>query len=319
MSVSLFAEESVLIDFALLTGDTDEGENETTLIDFSSKAGTSFTEEEKLAMKTSLALENWEVVLAPSSRSVTNVSLSMCKSAPVNDDAKRYGGETVLGVRVHFPEDPFNSWAFVKPPFEIPGYMRRTELQDDGTLVEDETDRTGSKFENGYGVVKNVGVVKSLSINILGSNFPNGLGVVLKDQTGKENNIFLDYLDFDGWKTITWSNPNYINEVRNRELKKYPLYPNATPLVKLAGLMIYKDSSQIGGDFITYIKDISVVYDKAVLTVDRDIDDEALWGILDERETARRNAEFEKLGRMQVLRYLETKKMHVEEEDNGEE
>jgi len=311
-----FAEESVLIDFSNLTGDIDIGdreENEATLVDFSEKAGTGFTEEEKAAMKTSLKLDNWEVVLASSSRTVINQSLSKTITAPVNDGAKKYSGDNVLGIRIHFPEEPFNSWAIIQPPFEIPAYMRKTEYQLDGTLTEDPDDLLGTKFD-GFGVVKNVGVIKSVSMNVYGSNFPNGLGLILKDQDNNVKDIFMEYLDFDGWKTLTWKNPNYIEEVRNREIRKLPLYPKASPMYKIVGIIVYKDAAQAGGDFITYVKDISMVYDKAVLNLERDIDEEALWGILDKREESRRTAEFSKLGNLQVLRYLEQKKMHIENE-----
>ena len=75
------------------------------------------------------------------------------------------------------------------------------------------------------------------------------------------------------------------------------------------GFVIYKDASQEGGDFITYIKDVKVTYDKAVLDLQRDIDDEDIWGILRERQEARRAAELKRLGNMQVLKYLEKQKM----------
>ncbi len=302
ISVSTFAEESVLIDFSTLVADND-GENEATLIDFSDKAGTSFTEAEKVHMKTSLALSNWDVELASSSKTVVNQKYSIVKPATVREGASRFGGDTVLGVRIHFPEEPFNSWALIKPPFEIPAYEPK-----------DENDMSGSKFNN-YGVVKNVGVLKSVSINVLGKNFPNGFGILLQDQDNNEKNIFIGNLEYDGWKTLTWMNPNYIDDVRNREIKKYPLYPKAAPMLKFIGLIIYKDAAQEGGDIVTYIKDIKLTYDKAVLTLESDVDDEALWGILEERERSRRSAEFERLGNKQVLRYLETQKMHVDEEE----
>ena len=304
---TVFAEEAVLIDFAILTADTDDGQNEATVIDFSDKAGSSFTDEEKLAMKTSLAIENWGVVLASSSRTVENQRYSYTKEAPVKETSRKYAGETIMGVRVHFPDEPYNSWAMVKPPFEIPAYEKK-----------DDADLYGDKF-TGYGVVKNVGVVKSVSVNILGSNFPNGLGIILKDQNNQEQIIFVDYLDFDGWRTLTWENPNYIEEVRNREIQKFPLYPRTAPMRKLIGLVFYKDSTQSGGDFITYVKDITMTYDLAVLTLESDVDHEALWGILDQRETSRRTAEFERLGNIQVLQYLEKKKMHQESAINEEE
>jgi hypothetical protein len=318
-----FADTSVLIDFSKLAADVTikagakaPDQNKATLMDYSEVAGSSFTDEEKAAMKSSLALGNWEVLLASSARSVANQSLSMTREASVKSTAKKIpgtdadiAGKKVLGIRVHFPVESYNSWALVKPPFDIPAYMDKRELQ--GTrLAEPTADEKGQgRMFDGNGVVKNVGVLKSLSLTVYGANFPNGIGVIVADQDGKEQTIFLDYLAFDGWRVLTWQNPNYITEVRNRELRKYPLYPRSTPHLKLVGIIIYRDSMQEGGDFITYVKDISITYDKAVLESDRDINDEALWGILQQRYEARRLAELKRLGGMQVLQYLESLKM----------
>ncbi len=318
----LFADESVLIDFTKLTADTTVGKNTTptensaTLVDFSNVAGATFTDEEKAAMKTSLALGNWDVMLASSSRSVRNQSDTMTRESPISAKAKPFNGEEiankkVLGVRVHFPVESFNSWAIVKPSFDIPAYADKTTLQGDKLVVDAKDAGRGEKF-NGFGVVKNVGVLKSLSITAYGANFPNGLGVVLQDQDGNEQVMFMDYLQFDGWRTLTWNNPNYISEVRNRELRKYPLYPKSTPHVKLMGIIIYRDAAQEGGDFITYVKDIKITYDKAIIETERDINDEVIWNILQQRYEARRMAELKRLGNLQVLRFLEKQKMHVE-------
>jgi hypothetical protein len=292
-----FADTSVLIDFAKLAADVTFGtgkvpnENKATIMDFSEVAGASFTDEERAAMKTSLALGNWEVLLASSARSVANQSLSMTREAAVKSTAKKIpgtdneiAGKKVLGVRVHFPVESFNSWAIVKPPFEIPAYSDKRELQ--GTRLAEPTaeERGMGRMFDGYGIVKNV----------------------------KEQTIFLDYLWFDGWRKLTWQNPNYIADVRNRELRKYPLYPRSTPHLRFVGLIVYRDAMQEGGDFITYVKDVEITYDKAILEVDRDINDEALWNILQQRYEARRLAELKRLGTMQVLQYLERQKMHVD-------
>jgi hypothetical protein len=300
-STPLFADTSTLIDFAVLTADRQDGNNEATLLDFSANVGTTYTEEEKAFMVTSLAIENWEIVLVSSSRSIFNQSRSFTLEAPTKSGATRYDGETLMGIRIHFPVDPYNSNAVVKPPFEIPMYMKA-----------DENDLTGSKYD-GLGVVKNVGVIKSITANIYGLNFPHGFGILLTDQNNVEHSFFMDYLDFEGWKTITWNNPNYVVEVRHRELKRFPLYPKSEPAYKLSGLIFYRDSAAEGGNFVTYIKDIIITYDLAVLKRARDFEDEALWGILQERENARRNAEFRRLGDVQVLRYLEQQKMDAGE------
>ncbi len=316
-----FAETSVLIDFTKLAADINLGkatvpnENKATIVDFSAIAGASFTDEEKAAMKTSLALGNWGVTLASSSRTVANQSLSMTREAPVSSQAKPYNGQDiagkkVLGIRVHFPEQPYNSWARIEPPFEIPAYADKTDLQGDRLVTLTTADAKGTKFD-GYGVVKNVGVLKSLSLTVYGSNFPNGIGVVLADQDNNEQVIFLDYLQFDGWRTLTWNNPNYVTDVRNRELRTMPLYPKSEPNVRFAGLLLYRDAQQEGGDFVTYVKDVSIAYDLAVVNPLRDIDEEALWSIITQRNEARRLAELKRLGTLQVQRFLEKKKMDV--------
>ena len=114
-----FADTATLIDFGTLVTDGTIGDkqlNTATVVDFSRSAGASYTEEEKAQMKISLAVSEWEVLLASSSRSVANMRYSMTKLVT----SKQYGN--VLGARVHFPDAPFNSWAMIKPPIEIPAY-----------------------------------------------------------------------------------------------------------------------------------------------------------------------------------------------------
>ncbi len=311
-----FAVEETLIDFSTLEADYPQDnptEDSETVLDFSTVAGTRFTEEDKAAMRTSLAIQNWEVNLASSSSSIENISNSMVKPAPVKEDASRFAGDTVLGVRVHFPTEPFNSWAIVQPPFEIPAYMDVQELQEDGTLTTPQEEQgRGAKFNN-FGVIKNVGVVKKVDVNVYGLNFPYGLSIILQDSNNQEEEIYFGDLQFDGWNTLTWENPNYITDVRKRALRQYPIYPKSSPMRKLIGIRVYRDSMQEGGDFIAYVKDINITFDQAILPGEADIDHENLWQILTEREQARRKAELERLGRIQVLRSLERKKMHQEE------
>jgi hypothetical protein len=244
--------------------------------------------------------------------------------------SKQYG--TVLGARVHFPDAPFNSWAMIKPPFEIPAYQRPTKIEA-GEIVDLTDDEIASvnqsnnvnpgepgyvsdnsKFD-GHGVVKNVGIIKSVKVNVYGTQYPHGLSLRIKDQSGAEQDIFMGHLKFDGWRSLEWQNPNYVVEVKNRELREFPLYPQATPFIKLMGIIIHRDASNIGGDFVVYLKDVEVKYDKATIIVDRDIDDESVWGIMTQREEARKAAEIQRVGNIQVLRYLEQKKQHVEAEE----
>ncbi|MDR0597150.1 MAG: flagellar filament outer layer protein FlaA [Treponema sp.] len=311
------AEEAILIDFAKLTADitvnddSDDAkpnQNRRTMMDYGAVAGGSFTAEQKQVMKTSLAIANWEVELASSSRTIGNISRSYTSEAP----SKQWG--SVLGVRIHFPVEPFNSWAIIKPPFEIPAYEANAEVDDDGNIqpAENEDFNSPTRFEDGYGVVKNVGAIKSLAVNAYGLNFPHGLSAILIDPQGNKKSVFMGYLNFDGWGELTWVNPAYVQAVRNRDLRLYPLYPEATPFIKFGGFLIQRDAAKEGGDFIGYFKDVKVIFDKAVLDTDRDIDDEALWGIIRTRETAKKVYEMEQFGHDQVLRYLETQKQATE-------
>lgn len=312
----LAAEEALLLDFSSLAADfpSDEPkENGATMVDFSGVAGSGYTDEEKAVMKTSLAIQNWEIVLSSSSRTVLNQSQSIVRSAKVREGSANFPGDTVMGVRVHFPSEMYNGWALVSPPFEIPAYMDKATVGSDGEMVVDaEEVGRGTMFDN-TGVVKNVGVLKSLSMNVHGLNFPHSVSVILKDENNEEQEIHMGNMRFDGWRKMMWENPNYISEARNRELRVFPLYPRSAPMRKLAGLRIYRDAAFEGGDFVGYFKDIHLTFDKALLTLERDIDDEGVWGILQKREEARRNAELRRLGHLQVLRYLENKKMHVDE------
>jgi hypothetical protein len=219
-----------------------------------------------------------------------------------------------MGARIHFPVEPFNSWAKIIPPFEIPAYEAPAEVDDDGNIQSsDDSSFTGpSRFEDGYGIVKNVGTLKSVAVDVYGLNFPHGLSAILIDPQGTEKVIFMGYLSFDGWGELRWENPQYIQAVRNRELRIYPLYPEATPFVKFGGFLVQRDAAREGGDYIGYFRDVKIIYDKAVLDTDRDIDDESLWGIIRTRETAKKVYEMEQFGHDQVLRYLDSQKQATE-------
>ena len=319
-----FADESMLIDFTLLDADCvsdDNGnatQNKHTVMDYSVSAGATFTEDQKDLMKTSLALPEWEVQLNSSAKTVSSLADSQVVAAPVKGEADvPFAGSNVMGVRIVFPTWNSNANAKIVPPFDIPAYEPLAEADDNGERQEptDEEKASGKTlFEDGYGVVKNVGTVKSIKVTTMGMNYPHGLYVLMSDNDGIERRYFMGYLGFDGWKELRWNNPQYLSEIRNREIRVYPIYPRGLPYVKFEGFQITRDASHTGGDFIGYFKDVSIIYDKALLTSDRDIADEDLWGIIGKQEDARQNAEMQKFGNKQVNRYLEKAKLASEDE-----
>ena len=284
---SLFAQqqqgEAVLIDFTRLVAG-DDGENADTLVDFSTARYPDMT--------TSLAIGNWDVEIAPSANTVTARSRSLVREAA----SDRFG--TVMGVRVHFPVERFHSWAFVRPPFEIPAF----ETDGDGKVGP-------SRFENELGVIHNVATIRSIAVSVFGMNFPHSLNVVILDDAGNRRVVPMGTLNFDDWGVLTWNNPAYVQEVRNRDLRIVPIYPDSRPFVKFGGFEVRRDASHQGGDFITYFKDVKVIYDRAVLDIDqRDINDEDIWGIIGDRERGRMEREMERFGQKQILRHLETQR-----------
>ncbi len=332
LGASVFAKESTLIDFTTLDADitikaqdsdVEIPENSRTIMDYGVTAGASFDQDQKDLMKTSLYLGDWEVLLNSSAQTVGALANSQVVPAPVRDSAKvPFAGKNVMGVRIVFPSGAYNANAKIVPPFEIPAYEPLSTADENGnrqpqtdeekasgrTLFEADSDDTPA-----YGVVKNVGTIKSIAVTTMGMNFPHGLYVLLGDTDGVTRRYFMGYLGFDGWKTLTWNNPDYISEVRTREIRVYPIYPRGLPFVKFAGFQITRDASHVGNDFIGYFKDVKIIYDKAELTSERDIADEDLWGIVTKKESARQNLEMSRFGNKQVNRYLEKSKMATEE------
>ena len=326
LSTGLSAQSKVLIDFDKLKADVDINEggdqskeknmqNKATLTDYSGAAGSNFSDDSKSRMKISLSPQQWIVQLNSSANSINNRVNSKCiewtsksKPALVSElDGGPKDEYTILGVRIRFPEGPNNAWALIRPPFEVPAYADVEEGEGgDGQKAE-----KGSKFENGYGVIKNVGILKSIEISVYGLNHKNRISVLLKDDNSVTNEImFPRDLDFDGWQRITWNNPNYITDAGNRQLYIVPLYPTTIPYIKMVGYKVYRQGDHVGGDFVIYLRDVIVKYDKHLLDTDAPIDHEEAWGILQARTDEAKRREEANLGNYQILKYLETQKMN---------
>ncbi len=304
------AEQATLIDFAKLQADTDDGSgkmvhNQKTVMDYSSLAGSSYTNEEKSLMKTSLAIGQWEVMMNSSSSSPSSVAVSRAVEVKANDNAASFAGETMMGVRIEFPRWSHNASAHIKPAFNIPLYEPMEEGDTSGK----------TRFEEGYGVVNNTGVIKSIAVNTYGMNFPHGLYVHIRNEKNEVNRYFMGYLMFDGWKELVWNNPSYLSDVRARETRIYPAYPTALPSSAFAGFTVTRDASHDGGPFIGYFKDVKIIYDKAVLKTDRDFADEDIWGIQKKVNEERKQLEVSRFGQKQLMQFIEKQKM-ADPEDN---
>jgi len=122
---SLFANEAVLIDFSLLAadiyipvneaeeGDDSPNQNQRTIMDFGQIGGLAvgqFTPQQRGVMRSSLAIENWDVTLSPSARTVQSKGNTYTRESP----STQFG--TVMGVRAAFPTEAHNAWAMITEP-----------------------------------------------------------------------------------------------------------------------------------------------------------------------------------------------------------
>ena len=146
---------------------------------------------------------------------------------------------------------------------------------------------------------------------VKGLNFPHGLSLVLQDADGNEQTMFMGYLNFDGWKELSWDNPAYVQDVRNRELRVFPLYPNSTPMVKFGGFVVTRDGANQGGDFVTYIKDVKSFMTR-LSPIQLPTSTTKISGELSVQEgSGSQEYRVQRFGSQQVLRYLEKMKQET--------
>ncbi|EPF30894.1 hypothetical protein HMPREF9194_01220 [Treponema maltophilum ATCC 51939] len=319
-----FGEKAILIDFSSLDADIVADENgkptvnKRTVMDFSKVSSISFDDTQKALMRTSLALTDWEVQLNSSARIVANMQHSIVKSAPVISGP--FQGKNVMGIRVVFPTAPVNANARIMPAFDIPAFEPMADIDENGQVVEGSQKPNAYRFrkngddQSAFGVLDNVGTLKSVSLTTYGYNYPHAVYVLLKDNDNVERRYYMGTLNFDGWKNLIWNNPDYVTDIRNREIKVYPLYPRGLPYAKLSGIYITRDAAHDGGDFVAYFKQIDVIYDKAVAQTERDIADEDLWGIVTAKERIRQTNEMRRFGSQQVNRFIEKSNLAKEED-----
>lgn len=252
-------------------------------------------------------LAKWEIELNSSASSVRNNVLSYVtnvssgywsnnfKTIYKDTNIEGYSAtadSTVLGARIHFPVHRQNCWAKIHPPFEFNAY-------DDNADVANQYN----------GVLDNVGQIKAISVWVKGRNYKHKLAIRLKDRENVEKEFMMGVLYFDNWRELTWINPNYIDQIKDRVLSRVPLYPRSRPFIKFACFVVYRQMDMLGGDFVIYIRDVKVQYDKAVQDEDKDINDEKIWGILAKRRQAAKNREMLKLAEKKILLQQEKAKL----------
>ena len=302
VNFTVFSVEDVLIDFSDI-GDT--------TIDFSKFTRGDWTPEQFAHMKVDLHPSRWNVVVNYSSFDVE----SRNKTYPmlVTTNIKSLSNQQVLAARVFFPQKYAHSNVFISPPFEIPSFYIDTENNPD--------DFMGTMFLN-KGVIRNVGIIRKIGVYLCGHNFNYALYVRVKDQRGIERDLFIGYMNFRGWQKRSWVNPDYDKHLRLREIyeKVRPYYPDEYPYIKLMGFYINRISTEVTGNFVTMIKEVTVEYDEEfvdIKTSDGDdlipsvMNQEKLFGVYQEELIRRSNKEIARVNEFLMIQWVERNKMDV--------
>ena len=219
-------------------------------------------------MVVDLGISNWSVLLTPSARMQAYVRNSLVAPAVVKSDSRRYSGDTVLGVRVLFPSHSQSS-AMVLPPFKIPFY----------------SGEDGNQFL-GKGVIDNVKTMKEVKVTVYSLGYEVDLEVLFEDMNGMEYAYPLGTLKFKGWADLVWSNPTYLPSMNSRIVKDdIPNYPIASSKMRFKAFRVSKSHSSKNQNFIFYVKDVRVLYDKLNVSLDSDIDNESVFKVYEDQGT----------------------------------
>ena len=167
----------------------------------------------------------------------------------------------------------------------------------------------------GVGLLENVGALKSLSISIKSYGYCNSVKLYL-NHNGKTRIVEFKKDDFVGEETFTYDFPDYIQDVKDRELKVTPIYPNSSSNLYLEKIEVHYNAPRpeyvSGYDFIE-IGNISVIYDKAYLDEEKMPD---IFGLDAVKANKEKSSALDDLRQKQKLEAVEIEKQH-KDESNG--
>ncbi|BBM89804.1 hypothetical protein COTS27_01512 [Spirochaetota bacterium] len=247
-----------------------------------------------------LAIENWLVKLNDSANYNQNRELTYAINAKNNAGNKNY-----IGIRINFPDFPNNAYGTATPPLPFPYYG-----------------------EAESGVIKNVGAIRSVIARVAGRNYPYSVFVNVQHSSGKIVHAPLGRIEFLGWRDLSYENPEYIKDIKQRTLQIRPAYPRVVPSARLNDIIFFRNGeAPYAGDFVSYVAWVDIVYDNAFansalesLKESEDyIDDDATWGIISNELQKVESELFKgKLDRYRYLERLEREKMNLPPLDGGQ-
>jgi hypothetical protein len=108
------------------------------------------------------------------------------------------------------------------------------------------------------------GIAKTISVWVVGRNFNHRLYVVLRDQFGGQQQLYMGRLNFSGWKQLTVAVPPNINQRDTHYLHRTG--------IQIVGFLIEPDLLETYGQYYVYFDDLRVLSD-LFSEQSRDVDD----------------------------------------------
>lgn len=277
-----------LIDFTQI----DQEQDQTLFIEYSNMLKITLPKAEADNLpKIDYALQNWKVIPQRSIRYPHILDAGYTKGVEVLEGD--LAGQTVFGIKIKFPDFNFDMYVDVQPPFPPVS-----------------TPSVDNPFVNN-GLLLNVGMVRSAYMTVYGLYQDEKLYLVTEDDLGNEYEYSFGSLNFVGWKTMEWVNPNYLENTLVREIKQAPFYPRMSSSRRIKTIKVQRSAVNGTLDFVTYIKNIEFVYDNAVNeNLFNEFAHEETWKILENSSMLREKILLEKTSIERYFEYLNNRKKY---------
>jgi hypothetical protein len=104
------------------------------------------------------------------------------------------------------------------------------------------------------------GITKTISVWVVGRNYNHTLKILIQDFFGREYELYMGKLNFQGWKKLTVAIPPQAPDGRNGIVQRDYHY-NSKMGIKVTGFKVECDPMESYGSYYLYLDDIRAVTD----------------------------------------------------------
>jgi hypothetical protein len=104
------------------------------------------------------------------------------------------------------------------------------------------------------------GITKTVSIWAVGRNYNHELYLIVQDFFGRQFELYMGKLNFQGWKQLTVAIPPQAEDGKNGIVQRNYHYNNNLG-IKILGLMVKCDPQETFGSYYVYFDDLRAVTD----------------------------------------------------------